>query len=80
MSVSRHCRPVERPHLAGVLGVLAVAVLVLSTSACNTVSGVGQDIQAAGDALSDTAEDVKEWAATRGGSAAGVDLGTPDLM
>ena len=60
MFVLRHCRSVERPRVAGVLGVLAVAVLVLSTSACNTVSGVGQDIQAAGDALSDTAEDVKE--------------------
>jgi predicted small secreted protein len=60
MFALRQFRFVGRPHLAGVLGLLAVAVLVLSTSACNTVSGFGQDVQAAGHALSDTAEDVKD--------------------
>ena len=60
MFALRQSRSVGRPHLAGALGGLALAVLVLSTSACNTVSGLGQDVQAAGHALSDTAEDVKD--------------------
>jgi len=51
----RHCGSV-----AGSLGALALAVLVLSTSACNTVAGLGQDVQAAGSAVSNTAEDVKD--------------------
>ncbi|MHA7813398.1 MAG: entericidin A/B family lipoprotein [Phycisphaerales bacterium] len=29
-------------------------------SACNTVEGVGRDVQAAGDAIADTAEDAKD--------------------
>ncbi|MEH6758795.1 MAG: entericidin A/B family lipoprotein [Parasphingorhabdus sp.] len=36
------------------LAVMAISVLVLS--ACNTVRGVGEDIESAGDAVSDTAE------------------------
>jgi len=34
------------------------AVLVLS--ACNTVEGVGRDIEATGDAVADTAEDASD--------------------
>ena len=36
--------------LAGVLG---------SLSACNTIDGMGKDIERAGEATSDTAQDVK---------------------
>ena len=36
------------------LAVMAISVLALS--ACNTVRGVGEDIESAGDAVSDTAE------------------------
>jgi entericidin B len=36
------------------LAVMAISVLTLS--ACNTVRGVGEDIESAGDAVSDTAE------------------------
>jgi predicted small secreted protein len=60
MSAYRYPGSVERPSLAGLLGVLAIVVLGLSTSACNTISGFGQDVEAAGSAVSDTAEDVKE--------------------
>lgn len=33
-----------------------MAISVLALSACNTVRGVGEDIESAGDAVSDTAE------------------------
>jgi predicted small secreted protein len=32
-------------------------MVALAASACNTTRGVGQDIEAAGDAIEDTAED-----------------------
>ena len=34
-------------------------LLVLGTAACNTVEGAGQDIQAAGSAIEDTADDAR---------------------
>ena len=37
-----------------------VAALLLALGACNTISGIGQDVEAAGDAISDTAEDTKD--------------------
>jgi entericidin A len=36
-----------------------LAVSVVSLSACNTVSGAGKDVQKAGEAIEDTAEDAK---------------------
>jgi predicted small secreted protein len=41
----------------------ACAVLVLSTltvAGCNTTRGVGQDMQGAGEAIEDTAEDAQQ--------------------
>lgn len=40
------------------LALLTAATFALP--ACNTVEGAGEDIQATGDAISDTAEDTKE--------------------
>jgi len=37
--------------------IIAVIAAGLSTAACHTVAGVGQDVQAAGNAVSDTAQD-----------------------
>ena len=34
--------------------------LLASLAACNTIAGAGKDIEAAGEAISDTAEDTKE--------------------
>jgi entericidin B len=34
--------------------------LMLTLGACNTISGAGEDVEAAGDAMSDTADDVEE--------------------
>lgn len=38
---------------------IAVIALVLPAAACNTVEGLGQDTQVAGEAVSDAAEDAK---------------------
>jgi predicted small secreted protein len=40
--------------------VLAVLAASLSVTACNTVSGAGQDVKAAGQAVTNTAEDAKK--------------------
>jgi predicted small secreted protein len=39
---------------------MLVLGLMLTLGACNTMSGAGEDIEAAGDAMSDTAEDVED--------------------
>ncbi|MBW8812042.1 MAG: entericidin A/B family lipoprotein [Caulobacterales bacterium] len=39
--------------------VLAAAAAALMVSACNTVAGVGRDVQAAGRAVTGTANDAK---------------------
>jgi predicted small secreted protein len=38
---------------------LALVALVLALASCNTMRGLGQDMSAAGDAVSDTADDVQ---------------------
>lgn len=39
--------------------VLAAAAAALFVSACNTVQGLGRDVEAAGKAVTSTADDVK---------------------
>jgi len=39
--------------------ILAVVAASLLAAACNTVEGVGEDVQAAGAAVEDTANDAK---------------------
>lgn len=41
------------------LMIAAALVMALGISACNTVKGAGEDIESAGDAISDTANDVQ---------------------
>lgn len=38
---------------------LMIVAAGLTTAACNTVSGAGKDVKAAGQAVTDTAEDAK---------------------
>lgn len=38
---------------------MAVVAATMAAAACNTVEGAGQDVQAAGAAVSDTARDAK---------------------
>ncbi|MGF1609908.1 MAG: entericidin A/B family lipoprotein [Kiloniellales bacterium] len=46
------------------LGICSSLLLLLAATVtlpgCNTMEGAGKDIEAAGDAISDTAEDAKE--------------------
>lgn len=42
------------------LKVAGFGLIALMVAACNTVSGAGQDIQDGGEAIENTAEDVKE--------------------
>jgi predicted small secreted protein len=39
---------------------LAVLAASLASTACNTVSGAGKDVESAGQAVTDTAEDAKK--------------------
>ena len=39
--------------------ILAVTAAALMVSACNTIAGVGQDVSAAGRAVTNTARDAK---------------------
>ncbi|WP_293906809.1 entericidin A/B family lipoprotein [Phenylobacterium sp.] len=39
--------------------ILAALAASLAVSACNTVAGAGKDVQSAGGAVKDTAEDAK---------------------
>jgi predicted small secreted protein len=41
------------------LVVLAALAVSLAVSACNTMQGAGKDVQAAGQAVSETAQDAK---------------------
>ena len=43
-----------------VLYLLVLILVGFAASACNTTRGVGQDIEATGDAIEDTAEDAMD--------------------
>jgi predicted small secreted protein len=43
-----------------VLPLVSVAALTLLTAACNTVEGVGRDLERAGDAIQDEADDTRD--------------------
>ncbi len=52
-----------RQSMPHALKITLMSLLLLSSfglAACNTISGMGQDVEAAGDAVSDTAEETKE--------------------
>jgi predicted small secreted protein len=49
-----------RRYVSWLLGLLATGLLVFSVSGCNTMSGMGQDVKAAGSAMSNTAQKTEE--------------------
>jgi predicted small secreted protein len=51
--------PAYRPYPVRLFGLAAAMLIALAVSACNTMQGAGEDVSAAGGALSDTAEDVE---------------------
>lgn len=60
MSEHGNAAPAHRPYPVWLLGLAAATLISLSVSACNTMEGAGEDISAAGGAMSDTAEDVED--------------------
>lgn len=46
--------------LKAVLASAALALTGVGLTACNTTEGVGRDIEAAGDAIADTADDASD--------------------
>ncbi len=42
------------------LKIIAVVTALLGTAACNTIEGVGRDVEEAGEETSETAREVKE--------------------
>ena len=50
----------HRPYVVWLFGIIAAMSIALAVSACNTMEGAGEDISAAGGAMSDTAEDVED--------------------
>jgi predicted small secreted protein len=51
--------PADRLGLGWVAGLGALLFMAMTLSGCNTVEGMGEDVSAAGGAMSDTADDVK---------------------
>lgn len=54
----KHKTQVQRA--AAHLGVLGALLTLGLLAACNTTEGLGQDMQSAGEAVSDTARDAKD--------------------
>ena len=51
----------ERPDYYGrIFALTALFLVAVAMGGCNTVEGVGQDISAAGNAVSGTADDAKD--------------------
>jgi predicted small secreted protein len=50
----------DRTALGWLFGLIALFFMMSVLSGCNTMRGMGQDVEAAGGAMSDTAEDVQE--------------------
>jgi predicted small secreted protein len=51
-------RPADR--LGWMLGLTALVFMALMLGSCNTVEGMGEDVSAAGGAMSNTADDVED--------------------
>jgi entericidin B len=50
----------EAGRAGSLFALLFIAALLLALGGCNTISGMGEDVEAGGEAMSDTAEDVEE--------------------
>jgi predicted small secreted protein len=50
----------DRAEFSWLFALTALLFMAFVLSACNTVEGMGEDVSAAGGAMSDTAEDVED--------------------
>jgi predicted small secreted protein len=53
-------RRTDGTALGWLFGLIALFFMMSVLSGCNTMRGMGEDVEAAGGAMSDTAEDVEE--------------------
>jgi entericidin B len=51
---------IDRTALGWLFALIALFFMMSVLTGCNTMRGMGQDVEAAGGAMSNTAEDVKE--------------------
>jgi entericidin B len=51
---------IDRAELGWLYALTAMFFMALVLSGCNTARGMGEDVSAAGDAVSNTAEDTEE--------------------
>jgi predicted small secreted protein len=54
------CRLSTKEIPVKALYLLALILVAFATSACNTTRGFGQDVEATGDAIEDTADDAMD--------------------
>ena len=59
-SNTSHTKSTLKSTLWAMLGAAALAGTTLTLTGCNTVEGVGRDVEAAGDSVADTARDAKD--------------------
>jgi predicted small secreted protein len=52
--------PADRLGLGWMAGLGALLFMAMTLNGCNTVEGMGEDVSAAGGAMSDTADDAKD--------------------
>jgi predicted small secreted protein len=50
----------DRTALGWLFGLIVLFFMMSVLSGCNTMRGMGEDVEAAGGAMSDTAEDVED--------------------
>jgi entericidin B len=50
----------DQTNLGWLFGLTVLILMALVLSGCNTVKGMGEDVSAAGGAMSDTAEDAED--------------------
>ena len=50
----------DRAELGWLFGIIALSFMAVVLSGCNTMRGAGEDVEAAGGAMSDTAEEVED--------------------
>ena len=60
MSKAQSRAATDRSEFGWLFGLIGLLFMALVLSGCNTVEGMGEDVSAAGGAMSDTAEDVED--------------------
>ena len=49
-----------RPSMIGCFALLTLVILATASTGCRTAAGFGEDLQAAGEAIEETSEDIRD--------------------